>query len=161
LVGADEYGWADFGFPRRFRVELSDEAGFARAAVLADSAADDFPRPGAAPIHLEAGGAAGRFLRVTATKLWSRRQKNAAPTNDWIFALGELAVISQGAIVPVQEVTAKDSIEALPRWGKQNLVDGIGGRGALPQEAEALLALARPAAKRAELDAIVSPPQAA
>jgi hypothetical protein len=156
LFGSDEYGWADFGFPHRFRVEISEQAEFAQATTLVDHSAEDFPRPGPGSVLLDAKGAAARFIRVTATELWSRRQKDAAPTNDWIFALGELAVISQGAIVPVEAVTAKDSIEALPRWGKQNLVDGVGGRGPLPKEAESLLALAQPKERRAELETLVT-----
>jgi hypothetical protein len=122
-------------------VEVSDDPTFAQGTVLADAAEEDFPRPGARPVHVESQGVIGRYVRMTATKLWSRRYKDAAPTSDWIFAIGELAVISQGMLLPIQEVTAKDSIEALPRWGKQNLVDGVGGRGAVPKEAESLLAL--------------------
>ena len=65
----------------------------------------------------------GRFVRVTATKLWSRRRVGAEQSNDWIFALGELSVISGERIATAKNVNSLDSIEALPRWGKANLID--------------------------------------
>lgn len=165
LFGADEYGWADFGFPERFKVEASNDVEFAQAVLLADQTQRDAPRPGAGPVHVEGKGVTARYLRVTASRLWSRRVKDSAPTNDWIFALGELAVISHNSLVAVQAVTAKDTIEALPRWGRQNLVDGIFGKHALTDFAsqagdatvlaEKLLALARPSELRAQIDSLL------
>ena len=133
LFGADEYGFADFGFPHRFRVEVADDVEFKNPQVLADESGADFPRPGATAVGIDGAGKAGRYVRFTATKLWNRRQNGQALSNDWIFAVGELAVISAGQLVVVSEVTALDSIEAGDRWGKANLIDGI--YGAYPLEA--------------------------
>ena len=127
LVGADEYGFADFGFPHRFRVESSNKADFSRSAHLADHSQADYPRPGGRPLVLDGKGSVARYVRVTATRLWSRRRKGQPESNDWIFALGEMAVISDKTIVRVEKVTALDSIEAAPRWAKADLVDGIYG----------------------------------
>ena len=132
LIGADEYGFADFGFPHRFKIEASDTPDFKSPKSLADETGADYPRPGGALVGMEGKGAMGRYVRITATKLWSRRQKGQPKSNDWIFALGELAVISEGKLVTVKEVTALDSIEAAPRWSKKDLVDGI--YGAYPLE---------------------------
>ncbi len=41
---------AGFGFPVRFKVEVSDDVTFARAAVVADHISVDFPNPGLAPM---------------------------------------------------------------------------------------------------------------
>ena len=70
-------------------------------------------------------------MRLTATKLWNRRHQGSPLSNDWIFAVGEMSVVSQSRIAPVRKVTALDSIEANPGWGKANLVDHIFGRNDL------------------------------
>lgn len=127
LAGANEYGFADFGFPHRFRVEASEDPDFGSPVVIADETLADHPRPGADLVAFDAKGVHGRYVRVTATSLWSRRHQGQPETNDWIFALGELAAVSGSRLAPVREVTALDSIEALPRWGRQNLTDGIFG----------------------------------
>ena len=57
--------------------------------------------------------------------------------------LGELAVIAAGKRIEVQSVTAKDSIEALPRWGQGNLIDGVYDSEAAAQELKAAQAEAR------------------
>lgn len=111
-----------FGFPRRFKVELSEDAAFTSAVLLADETAADFPHPGDTPYRIAAAGKTGRYLRVTATRLWKR-------TGDWIFALSELFALSGGKNAAAgSEVTALDSIEAPPGWATKNLVDGFNSR---------------------------------
>ncbi|MFT4638728.1 MAG: hypothetical protein ACI8T1_002051 [Verrucomicrobiales bacterium] len=127
LAGAQEYGFADFGFPHRFRIEASDHADFKDSQVITDQTQSDYPRPGANFTMFEAQQVQGRYVRVTATRLWSRRHKGQPETSDWIFAMGELAVVSDGKLADAKEVTALDSIEALPRWGKMDLIDGYFG----------------------------------
>jgi len=126
LFGADEYGFKDFGFPHRFLVECSEDPEFKQSKLIADFGDQDFPRPGASPAILQSEQVA-RFVRVTATKLWSRRHNGQPKSNDWIFALGELSIVSDGRLVKVQHVSSLDSIEAMPRWGKANLVDHVFG----------------------------------
>ena len=124
ILGAREYGFDDFGFPHRFKVEASNKADFSRSAILADFQENDRPRPGSQPVIFEGQSSVSRYIRFTATKLWSRRHKGKPLTNNWIFALDEMTVTSDGKQVPVKKVTALDSIEALPRWGRTNLIDG-------------------------------------
>ena len=150
IAASDEYGFADFGFPHRFKIEAADEPEFKAPHVIADHTGTDYPRPGAGLVLLEPEGVTARFVRVTAKKLWNRRKKGNSLTEDWIFALGELAVLSGGRIVEVKAVTAKDSIEALPRWGKADLTDGV--YGAFPIAADALLATARRSVDERERD---------
>jgi hypothetical protein len=133
LVGAEEYGFADFGFPHRFKIELADEAAFKNPRLVQDHSAADYPRPGGTPVLIQAKGARGRFVRMTATSLWSRRQKGRPKTKEWIFALGEMAIVSEGTLAKAKAVSAFDSIEAPVRWAKAALVDGI--YGAYPLEA--------------------------
>jgi hypothetical protein len=111
---------AGFGFPPRFKVELSDDPQFARGVTtLADATASDIANPGLAPQILFARGLSARYVRVTATRLAPRQ-------NDWIFALAELGAIAvDGRNVALgATVTALDSIEAPVRWQRSNLTDG-------------------------------------
>ena len=111
---------AGFGFPVRFKVELaSDESFLQDVVVLGDFTQADQPNPGREPFSVDAAGRTARFLRVTATQLALRQQ-------DYIFALAELTALTptgtnaaRGAVV-----SSLDSIEAPPRWQKQNLTDG-------------------------------------
>ncbi|MCZ6792869.1 MAG: DUF1553 domain-containing protein, partial [Planctomycetota bacterium] len=114
-----------FGFPRRFRVEVSDDPGFSRRRLLADHTGVDFPDPGDTPVGIDARGETARYVRVTATRLWKR-------TGDWIFALSELVALSGGEnVAEGKDVTALDSIESHPHWARQNLVDGFDSRSSL------------------------------
>ncbi|MAG93283.1 MAG: hypothetical protein CMJ48_05985 [Planctomycetaceae bacterium] len=111
---------AGFGFPVRYRVEISDDAQFKTGvAVVTNQTSKDVPNPGVRPQTFDAGGKSARFVRVTAVKLAPR-------SNDYIFALGELTVRdANGVNVALgRTVTALDSIEAPVRWRKSNLVDG-------------------------------------
>ena len=112
---------AGFGFPPRFRIDVSDDPRFEEnVTCIADHTSFDFPNPGTRPLAFAIGGRTGRYVRVTATRL-------ALRNNDYIFALSELAVLNAGSQnlsfrVPV---SALDSIEAGPRWRRANLVDGF------------------------------------
>lgn len=107
-----------FGFPLRFRVDVSDDVGFEKFQTIRDETKADFAHPGGAPIFARANVKA-KHVRITATKLWKR-------TDDFIFALGEAWVISGGKNIATNaKVSALDSIEAAPSWGKKNLNDAI------------------------------------
>ena len=133
LVGADEYGFSDFGFPHRFRLEISNEPEFKEPLTVADHTGSDFPRPGSTPVVFDASKLEGRYVRLTATKLWNRRQRDQSKSNDWIFAIGEMSVVADGKLIDVNKVTALDSIEGGERWSKSNLVDGVYGTHHLEQ----------------------------
>ena len=111
---------AGFGFPVRYRVEVSTEADFKEPRLVRDATSADQPNPRNGEVAIDVGGAGVRYIRVTATKLAPRQ-------NDYIFALGELQAIggeNHDNRAPGAKVTALDSIEAAPRWGRANLTDG-------------------------------------
>ena len=70
-----------FGFPPRFKVEVSDSPDFATPRLVADHTSRDFVNPGNRHCHFPTPGLTGRFVRVTATKLWQR-------TNDFNLCAG-------------------------------------------------------------------------
>ena len=117
-----------FGFPSRYRVELSDDAEFAAPMTLADRTTADVDNPGETDVTVAATGNTARYVRVRATRLWKR-------TEDFVFALAELQVWSNGKNVALaQPVTALDSIEA-GLWSKSHLVDGYSSRELLADPA--------------------------
>jgi mono/diheme cytochrome c family protein len=107
-----------FGFPLRFKVEISDDASFEKGVtVIADQSAQDFTNPGIKPVAFDTHGSA-RHVRLTATTLASRRDA-------FIFALAEVHVLD-GTGKNVAErapVTALDSIEAPHSWSRDYLTD--------------------------------------
>jgi mono/diheme cytochrome c family protein len=109
-----------FGFPVRYRVELSDEAEFKSPIVVLDQTGQDVPNPKLAPTTIDAAGKSGRYVRLTGTKL-------ALRMSDFILAIAELEVCDADGknVARGGEVTALDSIEAPVRWGRKNLVDGL------------------------------------
>ncbi|MDX1944172.1 MAG: DUF1553 domain-containing protein [Pirellulaceae bacterium] len=112
---------AGFGFPVRYKIEVSDDPQFQAGVKLAlDRTADDAANPGIVPHQVELADVAGRYVRFTATKLAPR-----LPT-DFNLALAELSVFTpEGTNVALgAAVTALDSVEAPIRWRKSNLVDG-------------------------------------
>lgn len=116
-----------FGFPLRFKVEAANDPNFATAKVVGDQLSTDCVNPGRKPVVFDAGKAPtavlaqGRYVRITATKLWMR------DATHFPFALSQLEVISGGKNVAVgRAVTAKDSYDG-SGWNKESIVDGLGG----------------------------------
>ncbi|MCL4691440.1 MAG: DUF1553 domain-containing protein [Candidatus Hydrogenedentes bacterium] len=127
LVPARPTDFADtpgFGFPLRYRVEISESADFSRSVVIEQFADADAPNPGDKPRAVPVGGLTARYVRVTATRLWER-------TDDYVFALAELQVQANGVnVAEGKPVTALDSIEA-GRWSTKYLVDTFSSRASL------------------------------
>jgi hypothetical protein len=110
-----------FGFPVRFRVEVADDPSFSNPRVVADETNADFPNPGDNIYRIAPKKEAARCVRVTATRLWNHDK-------DYLFALAELEVVSQGQnITKHAMVSALDSIEG-GRWASSYLVDGYDSR---------------------------------
>jgi hypothetical protein len=108
-----------FGFPVRFKIEVSQEEEFRSSQVVVDRRGEDVANPKIKAQEFSISGTGARYVRVTATKLAPRQ-------NDFIFALAEVQVIAdEGAnVARGAAVSALDSIEAPIRWQKRNLTDG-------------------------------------
>jgi mono/diheme cytochrome c family protein len=112
---------AGFGFPVRFKVEVSNDATFKTGVTLVgDYVGKDFINPGVMPVTVSVEETA-RYVRVTATKLAQRL------ANDFMLALAELEALDKDGknLAAGKTVTALDSIEAPVRWRKSNLTDGL------------------------------------
>jgi hypothetical protein len=116
-----------FGFPHRWRVEVSEDPRFAsgRTTTIVEDERPASEPAGDGPYVIRGGGRPARFVRVTASRLWKR-------TGDYVFALSELEVIAEGRnVARGAPVAASGSIEA-GLWGRERLVDGYDSRRARP-----------------------------
>ncbi|MEI8282728.1 MAG: family 78 glycoside hydrolase catalytic domain, partial [Armatimonadota bacterium] len=126
-----------FGFPIRFRVDVSDDPKFGDRNMIVDHTDQDFPGPQGEPVRLRGKGIKARYVRVTATKLWNR----GSGPEPFCFALSELEVFSGNKNVALNaSVSAFDSVENSD-WNKKRLTDGVfaslkeSGRAVLPENA--------------------------
>jgi signal transduction histidine kinase len=109
-----------YGFPKRFRIDASNDPLFAESDTLMDQTVLDV-RPSLAPWHVATKGIKAQHIRFTATQLSPQPHQ----PNRFIFCLGELLVFSQGRNVALHaNVLAPNSVETLPTWSPRHLVDG-------------------------------------
>jgi signal transduction histidine kinase len=107
-----------YGFPRRFRIDASEDPEFREFTTVADLTDADVANPGVAPVALPVRGVKARYLRLTVTKF-------AIENGQHFFALAELMVISGRRNVALgRAVRASASSEHPPRWALTYLVDG-------------------------------------
>lgn len=111
------YDRSAYGFPRRFRIEASNEASFHSAELLADFTGEDFPDPGLMPVVVRTPGLTARYLRVSVTKL-------AEENGRLFYALSELMVLSGNLNCALNRpVTAPSGPQSIA-WRPTNLTDG-------------------------------------
>jgi signal transduction histidine kinase len=116
LLGTSEA----YGFPRRFRVDASNDPLFADSIPLLDQTNADVP-PMLAPWHIAAREVKARYVRFTATKL----SPQPGMSSRFIFCLGELLVFSAGRNIALHsDVLAPNAVETLPTWSPKHVVDG-------------------------------------
>ncbi|MFM7538822.1 MAG: DUF1553 domain-containing protein [Planctomycetota bacterium] len=110
---------AGFGFPVRYELTVSDNPDHAAPRPLAVRTGADVANPGLAPVPHEAK-AKGRFVRLTVSSLAHR-------SKDYIAAVAEMRVLDPAGanLAKGRPVRASSSIEAKPRWARENLTDGV------------------------------------
>ncbi len=111
---------AGFGFPLRYRIELSSDPAFESSVTIVDATTADVPNPGVdVQMAAVAAGTKARYVRVTATKLTARQD------GEYVFALAELVVTGRDGsnLANGAEVAASDAISVEKRWRKEYLVD--------------------------------------
>lgn len=123
--GHDQY-YGGEGFPPRFRIEGSDDAGFNRPWMVADLTQSDFPDPKDNITQYTARGIRTRYVRLTATRL---RAVKVAPTtdlplraepqdgSDYTLTIAKMAVISAG-----HDAAVGCKVSADEKYGNADLV---------------------------------------
>jgi signal transduction histidine kinase len=118
LDGETVYG---YGFPRNFRVDISDDEDFRNYETMVEGRVDDPQGIRRWPFFRELSGFTGRYIRITATGLWRSPQSNQE-----VFALSEVMVLNGGRNLAVgKEVSALDSEERSDQWSRRFVTDGI------------------------------------
>jgi hypothetical protein len=140
------------GLPLRFRIEISDNAGFKNATVIADYSTKNFPytnthhKTTVPTFDAPGGGVQGRYVRMVSIQL--------KPDGDkYYLAFNQIEILSEGKnIAAGKKVIAKDSDEK-GNWSKTALTDGLEIRGANTRENKTLMArrefTVQPSLKRA------------
>ena len=114
-LGAEGEG---YGFPIRFKIEVSEKPSSGFQAV-ADHTATDFSNPGRYPVKFPASGIQGRFLRVTSTK-------HTPAKEGFIWAMEEILVLAGNTnIAATRPRSASSEQELFPNWSLQRINDGI------------------------------------
>jgi len=106
------------GFPRRFRVDVSNDLEFKDFKTVGDYTAQDVPNPGMFPFLLYNIEARARYVRITSTRHaeWASR--------GFFFALGELIVLSgERNVAAWRPVQASSQVSEQPLWDPVCLVD--------------------------------------
>ncbi len=120
-----------YGFPRRFRVQVSDGPAFEDAIVVADYTGHEAPNPGLYPFVVRTPGIRAQYVRVTSTE----HQKQP---DGYLWALSEIMVLSGPRNVAAGAtvwVASEESVNSPPHWSHMYLVDGVSILG-LPVSSE-------------------------
>ena len=146
----DDFGniGAGFGFPVRFRVEVSLDGDW---ETVFDQTKSDSSNPGLSPVEIADIDQTIRKVRITGTRLADRQ-------GVFIMALAELqALQANGTNVALgAKVASRDSIEAPVRWARQNLTDGYWPQGGDPDLQQRLVAAIK---KRDEILTSINTPE--
>ncbi len=109
-----------FGFPPRFRIEVADDPAFPASRRVADHTESDYGPVAYAPHVFPAKNARGRYVRITATRLWNRDTEEKP---FYCFALGAVEVIVNGQNLALNKpVTALDAVDHI-HWNLRGLTD--------------------------------------
>lgn len=111
-----------YGFPVRFRIDVSDDPDFKTSRTIVDQSKEDFPNPGLNLAAFELNDIVARYVRLTVLKMWQRKGGNGG-----IFALSEVDVLggTRKNFGWKKPVMVSDSREA-DGWSKSHLTDGLG-----------------------------------
>ncbi len=112
-----------YGFPLRFKIEVSDDASMQGAVTVIDRTTEDVANPGRFPMIFKTPPAKGRYVRFTS-------QRHFPVEEGFIWALEELMVLSGNNTVSVnQAVTTSSSLALFPNWSINRINDGQSALG--------------------------------
>ena len=138
---------AGFGFPLRYRIEaavaarkvaggqIADEGNNVEDAAngaepvewieIADRTASDQPNPGLTTVGFDCKIDGVQRVRFIATRLAERKQDYMlAVAEVQLFAADPAAGAADPTPLPIARIASTDTIEAPPRWSRENLIDG-------------------------------------
>lgn len=122
-----------YGFPRAFRVDISDDTDFKSYETIFEGRINTVDGSRRWPFFKEIGGFEGRYIRVTATGLWRPQEEQRGSE---AFALSEIMVFKGERNLAVgRPVKSRDTQEKSNRWSRKYVNDGVTALG-IPQGKE-------------------------
>lgn len=116
--------WGAYGFPARFRLEVSASEDFADPQTVADFESGNFTTPGANLVSFPLRRQPVRAIRLTTFSLWQR-------SADFMLALSEIMAFSEGENVALHATAfASDRLDD-PAYNVAALTDGDSNLGPL------------------------------
>jgi len=107
-----------YGFPLRFKIEISSGATMQDPVLLVDQTKEDVPNPGKYPMVFHPVKTTARYVRFTTTR--SPRSKD-----EFFWALEELLVLAGNRNVAAGcDVTFSKQLELFPNWAVDWINDG-------------------------------------
>lgn len=114
---------AGYGFPKRFRVEISDDPDMRKSVVLVDRSKSDVANPGRYPLAFEFAPVPGRYVRITSLK-------HDLNEGVYCWALEELIVMEGNLTAGAGEsISYSSSFELFPQWVPVRIADGQSALG--------------------------------
>lgn len=112
-----------YGFPRRFKIEVSDDPDMKNAVTVVDRTTSDFANPGRYPADFKIDPMEGRYVRFTSTRHF--------PIDEgFIWALEELLVLSGNrSLTAWRPVESPHSLEMFPNWAVARVQDNQSALG--------------------------------
>ncbi len=111
-----------YGFPKAFRVDISDDEKFTTYETLVEYRDQGDGASRQAPFFAKLQSVmSGRYVRLTVTQLWSPENVPGAE----LFALGELMILKGPRNLGCRKrVTTRDSVERGQLWSRRFVNDG-------------------------------------
>ncbi|MCP5538438.1 MAG: ATP-binding protein [Akkermansiaceae bacterium] len=117
---------AAMGFPRRFDIEVSKDAGFSSPSTIFQAGSAGFLSPGHRLVCFSANGTRGRYVRISASSLPQHPQRKGS-----IFAFAEIEVLAKGEVVSRgMDVDFSHDID-IKHFPPSMLVDGMSSNGTI------------------------------
>lgn len=123
VVPADvpEARQSSYLFPRRFKVEVSDDPKFKDSELIVEVSDADCADPGRCPLLYAVNQKKGRYVRFSCLK------HHKTESGQFAWALGELMVLSgnYNRAVGVHVTASSRGLKLPPEWRLANVVDGL------------------------------------
>jgi len=114
---------AGYGFPKRFRIEISNHPDMRDAVVLVDRSSSDVVNPGRYPLVFEFEPVVGQYVSFTSLK-------HGFDEGTYFWALEEL-IVMDGKLNAAAgaEISMSSSMDLFPQWAPLRIIDGQSGLG--------------------------------
>ncbi|NOY00406.1 MAG: discoidin domain-containing protein, partial [Verrucomicrobia bacterium] len=113
-----------YGFPQRFRIEISDDPEFATSSIIADESQANYQLKHNPFYHASGKGHRGRYVRITASQLGVATTSPDAQRR-YAFALGEVMILEGNLNRAItSRASASTNTNVPPAWHINNAIDG-------------------------------------